>query len=460
MRKSRKLLILILLMAIGFATVTTTLFINGSTIISVNQSDFKVLFTKTVLDDVKDNSLIVDDTHIVFTTNELKNIGDKSILVYTIKNNSRNYDALLNMTFSPETTEYIRVTNTLEKNTLESDETTTGTLTVELIKGYIGENALEQSITVEINASAVEKNTLGDVTSSVRVLATNTNGQDVYVSSETIVGNKKEEIVEQLRNANIIAQEDSDDKILQVTNNDLSNVSTMIFNVSEIANNGDNVVLLHYDETNDSWEYLGQDVVEDGIIECDLSTNAPVVFAVKQANGDFQITKLHEYIIKSGNLDTPGSIVCIGDDDFYVVGSDENNDVVLLKATRLGTDLVAFSSTMYWYDYDKKSMKDGYTNYDIYDSNSKLYQPINDYLNTLKIIDGNVKSARLLKVPEYNNIKGSEWLNINYSWWLDGISSVTNVFVYEYSYGKNSFTWKQFDNSVNVYIRPVIILKR
>ena len=163
MKKKKSILLAILLMAVGFAAVTTNLIINGSTSINANNADFKVLFTKAVLDDVENNSLITDDTHIVFDTKELKNVGDKSVLVYTIKNNSRNYDADITMSFSPETTEYIRVTNVLDSNSLAAGEETDGTLTIELIKGYVGETTLEESVSVEIEATAKERTELAVV---------------------------------------------------------------------------------------------------------------------------------------------------------------------------------------------------------------------------------------------------------------------------------------------------------
>ena len=157
MYKKKMMLLTILLMAVGFATLATTLIINGSTIISENSTDFKVLFTNAILDGVEDNSVITDDTHIVFDTKELKNIGDKSTLVYTISNRSRNYDADITMNFFPETTEYIRVTNSLESDSIEALDDIRGTLTIELIKGYAGENTLEESVSVEIEATAKER---------------------------------------------------------------------------------------------------------------------------------------------------------------------------------------------------------------------------------------------------------------------------------------------------------------
>ena len=458
MRKKRIILVLILLMAVGFATIATSIFINGSTIISVNQSDFKVLFTKTVLDDVKDNSLIVDDTHIVFTTNELKNIGDKSILVYTIKNNSRNYDALLNMTFSPESTEYIKVTNTLEKNTLESDETTTGTLTVELIKGYVGENALEQSITVEINASAVEKNTLGEITTGIKVSAKDTHGQDILASSETIVGEKRDEIVEQLIQSNVSGYVSEDDKLLEITTGNLNNISTLQFNVSEIADDGERVIILSCDHDTDTWTYVGQDTIENGIIECDLSTNAPVVFAVKQNNGEYQITTFKNYVIKSGDLDTFGSIVSIGDDDFIVIGNDDDNNVKLLLTTFLGDQPIAFSTRAYWYDESTHKKLSKYSDKYVYDENSLLYEPVNNYLKSLRAIDSNILSARLLSYGEYNSIRDNDGITLTKKMWLGSFDA--NGYVYIYSPNNYDKYSKTVYSDATAYIRPVIILKR
>ena len=92
--------IAILLMAIGFAAVTTTLTINGTIKYGYDKDKFIVKFTKATLDDTAtagdsvDNPTIGENGQsITYTTKELKTIGEKSVLKFTVTNESTQYDA-------------------------------------------------------------------------------------------------------------------------------------------------------------------------------------------------------------------------------------------------------------------------------------------------------------------------------------------------------------------------------
>ena len=166
--KKKTILLVVLLLAVGFAAVTTTLFINGTTNIGTNKSDFEVYYSKAQVNGVEDNSVITDDTHIVFTQ-EMKSVGETYVLDYDVTNGSRNYDADLTMTCTASN-EYLSVTNVFDDNTtLPATETRTGKLTIELIKGYVGETTKEVTIECTINANAVERNSLSNGTPADKV---------------------------------------------------------------------------------------------------------------------------------------------------------------------------------------------------------------------------------------------------------------------------------------------------
>ena len=108
MKKKKSILLAILLMAVGFATVATNIFINGSTVIGTNTNEFEIIFTKALLDgENKTNEIISGDKKtITFTTNDLKDIGDKSILTYDVANLSTQYDATVSIDVDVEDNEY------------------------------------------------------------------------------------------------------------------------------------------------------------------------------------------------------------------------------------------------------------------------------------------------------------------------------------------------------------------
>ncbi len=163
--KKRNVLILVILLAVGFAAVSTTLIINGTLNIAANENDFHVYFSNAIENGVENKNLIKDDTHIAFSQN-MSLIGEKYILDYDVTNGSRNYDADLKMNCT-ESNEYLKVTNEFDEETnLSATETRTGKLTVEVLKAYVGteeEPTKDIEITCEIVANAVERDSLGEI---------------------------------------------------------------------------------------------------------------------------------------------------------------------------------------------------------------------------------------------------------------------------------------------------------
>lgn len=107
-KTKKSIIVLIVLLAIGFAAVTTTLTINGTIRLGANQSNFEnnLVFTKASLtysDTTKTGvenvtgegaegdplRIINNGKGITFTTDTLKNIGETATLTYDITNNSQ-----------------------------------------------------------------------------------------------------------------------------------------------------------------------------------------------------------------------------------------------------------------------------------------------------------------------------------------------------------------------------------
>ena len=104
MKKKSAIIIAIILMSISFASISTTLILNGATNVSENNEDFSVILTAASIDGSDVYSTAVDDTKktITFTTSELKILGQTSILTYEVTNNSSQYDAEVNVTCVPK----------------------------------------------------------------------------------------------------------------------------------------------------------------------------------------------------------------------------------------------------------------------------------------------------------------------------------------------------------------------
>ena len=165
MKKKSAIIVAIVFMMIGFASISTSLIINGNTKVSENNEDFSVIFTKATLDGTDVYDSVIDDTKktITFTSKDLKKIGDKSTLTYEVTNNSSNYDANVNVTCVPKegtTAKYTSIKNDLENNAtvVKAKESVNGTLTVTLDKTSTEEVSEEYTCKLEFNA--IERDTL------------------------------------------------------------------------------------------------------------------------------------------------------------------------------------------------------------------------------------------------------------------------------------------------------------
>ena len=166
MKRKSIIAVTILLLAIGFAAISTTLIINGSAKIGENTEDFSVIFTKATLDgtDVYANVISQDKKTITFETNDLKTLNQTSVLNYEVTNNSANYDAEVQVnckTKENTTAKYTSIKNELENNAtvIKAKEKLNGTLTVTLNKVATEEVREEYVCTLTLNA--VERDTIG-----------------------------------------------------------------------------------------------------------------------------------------------------------------------------------------------------------------------------------------------------------------------------------------------------------
>ena len=166
MKRKSIIAVTILLLAVGFAAVSTTLIINGAAKVSENTDDFSVIFTKATLDGTDVYASVIDDTKkiITFETSDLKTLNQTSVLNYEVTNNSSNYDAEVTVNCKVKdgtTAKYTSIKNELEGNAtvIKAKETLNGTLTVTLNKVATEEVREEYVCTLTFNA--VERDTLG-----------------------------------------------------------------------------------------------------------------------------------------------------------------------------------------------------------------------------------------------------------------------------------------------------------
>ena len=167
MKKKSAIIIAIILMSIGFASISTTLIINGNAKVSENNEDFSVIFTAASIDGNDVYATAVDDTKktIIFTTSELKALGQTSILTYEVTNNSSQYDANVSVTCVPKdgtTAKYTSIKNKLDNDAtnVSAKSSVNGTLTITLNKAST--EAVTEEYTCKLEFNAVERDALGE----------------------------------------------------------------------------------------------------------------------------------------------------------------------------------------------------------------------------------------------------------------------------------------------------------
>ena len=129
--------------------------------ILTKQENFTVEFTgtPTVSDADKVEAKLVDQKPLnaIMNVSKLTAKGDTATATYTIANTSADLSAVLSATTSNTNDEYFKITQNIAKATVAAGDTTTITVTVELIKTPITQDE-ETTIGVAITAEPQQPN--------------------------------------------------------------------------------------------------------------------------------------------------------------------------------------------------------------------------------------------------------------------------------------------------------------
>ena len=93
--------IVVMMLAIGFAAVTTSLIVNGNVKLGFNESNFDIYFSSATSE--TGGSAVIDSSTrkiITYSTKTLKNVGDQATLDYVVTNASTQYDANCTVEFT------------------------------------------------------------------------------------------------------------------------------------------------------------------------------------------------------------------------------------------------------------------------------------------------------------------------------------------------------------------------
>ena len=188
MNKKTKIsiIVLILMLAIGFAAVTTTLVINNNTTIAGNLGDYEVIFTSAVAEEGGHARIESDRKHITYSTKLLKEVNDTAVLDYTVTNNSKEYDARTKMTIVVKDSndnivdnpnEYFKIEETLTlPNIINARSTEPGQITITLLKQVVEDTTYTFVATLDVDGVGRTSPGSGSKYYETKTISFNSNG--------------------------------------------------------------------------------------------------------------------------------------------------------------------------------------------------------------------------------------------------------------------------------------------
>ena len=220
--------------------------------------------------------------------------------------------------------------------------------------------------------------------------------------------------------------------------------------------------------------------VGDVIALCNTNTGKSEDFYVMKDNGN-TVTALAKYNLLVGNT----AIINDGTDDVSItpISSSEegyglqNSIAGYVEMDSEGNPLnhiikggIAFSKSNYWIDSSSKLLSKYGTDYptDVFDSNSNLYEPLQNYKNYLKsTLNKKSVEARLITFNELINLgcnkdnkictSAPSWVYSNITFWTATASYENGVIAV---YPNGSFSDGYFDDVVTFGLRPVITISK
>ena len=167
--KKRNVMIIVFMLIIGFAAVSTTLVINGNLNIGYNEENFSssVVYTRAETEDGT-AEINQSEKNITFETKKLENVSETATLEFDVTNKSRNYNASVTINCGLKEnfesfSEYLNIeTDITSPFKLISSETKTGRLVVTLKKAYDKDLETTAEIECKLVATPEERDSLGD----------------------------------------------------------------------------------------------------------------------------------------------------------------------------------------------------------------------------------------------------------------------------------------------------------
>lgn len=179
MSKRKLVIVFVLLLVIGFASISATLIVSGVINFASNVNDFEVFFYDAAIDKLVSPKIIsADKKSLNYETNFLSLVDDTSTLDYTVMNNSSQYDANISVSCTNPDTDLVEISYEPKSLTVKAGKKGMGTISVKL-KAIVTEDE-KFSLTCNLVSNAIER------TSAVKKVDFNSK-YDVVVMGDSVM---------------------------------------------------------------------------------------------------------------------------------------------------------------------------------------------------------------------------------------------------------------------------------
>lgn len=292
----------------------------------------------------------------------------------------------------------------------------------------VGNNTTSQTFTESVSVAAINDAIFGIWTgkfnynveinaakAAINVSATDKDGNDLNAKSYIITGKEEEELLQQLEQSNLIEGVDSVDALIEVESDEFDDLANTTFDVSSIAQEGDKVVILHFDESQQKWEFIAEEVVdENGIVNANFSSYSPVAFVVVKPDGtiipiDAQVmyTAWYQNTENSVAIALTEDGVCFVDTPHTLLGNPRlnikvENNIIYLDGQPVGE--IINTQTIKAYNFATNDFTTGYITY-TYDA---LREKVTNYITV--DLPGDFQTAHIVnELATWNDLINSSY---------------------------------------------------
>ncbi len=155
------IIVLVILISVGFASVTTSLIANGVSNVTTNPDDFQVYFSYVYSESGGTAEISSDKHNITYNSKKLTTVGETTSLSFVVTNDSSQYDADVSITYTIEDvvnnkdySSYFTVTRSsfVNHESMPAKTHTGGIITIRLDKAILEDISLTFNVTLDVRA--------------------------------------------------------------------------------------------------------------------------------------------------------------------------------------------------------------------------------------------------------------------------------------------------------------------